>query len=77
MPVNVIGTIKPKNNGKFPVAEAVDIKVTDNLRLDEALKNKADLSSVNIALAEIVANIEDLGLVVRNGMLCAKYESEV
>jgi hypothetical protein len=50
MPVNVIGTLKPKNNGKFPVAEAVDIKVTDDLRLDEALENKADLSSVNFAL---------------------------
>lgn len=51
MPVNVIGTLKPKNNGKFPVAEAVDIKVSDNLRLDAALENKADLSSVNFALA--------------------------
>lgn len=50
MPVNVIGTLKPKNNGKFPVAEAVDIKVTDNQRLDEALENKADLSTVNFAL---------------------------
>lgn len=50
MPVNVIGTLKPKNNGKFPVAEAVDIKVTDDLRLDEALEKKADLSSVNFAL---------------------------
>ena len=50
MPVNVIGTLKPKNNGKFPVAEAVDIKVTDGLRLDKALENKADLSTVNFAL---------------------------
>ena len=50
MPVNVIGTIKPKNNGKFPVAEAVDIKVTDNLRLDEALENKAELTTLNYAL---------------------------
>lgn len=50
MPVNVIGTLKPKNNGKFPVAEAVDIKVTDDLRLDKALENKADLSTVNFAL---------------------------
>ena len=50
MPVYVIGTLKPKNNGKFPVAEAVDIKVTDDLRLDEALENKADLSTVNFAL---------------------------
>lgn len=50
MPVNVIGTLKPKNNGKFPVAEAVDIKVTDDLRLDKALENKADLATVNFAL---------------------------
>ena len=50
MPVNVIGTLKPKNNGKFPVAEAVDIKVTDDLRLDKALEDKADLSTVNFAL---------------------------
>ena len=50
MPVNVIATIKPKNNGKFPVAEAVDIKVTEDLRLDEALENKADLATVNFAL---------------------------
>jgi hypothetical protein len=51
MPVNVIGTLKPKNNGKFPVAEAVDIKVKDDLRLDKALENKADLATVNFALA--------------------------
>lgn len=51
MPVNVIGTLKPKNNGKFPVAEAVDIKVTGDLRLDKALEKKADLSSVNFALS--------------------------
>lgn len=51
MAVEVIDKIKPKNNGKFPVAEAVDIKVSDNLRLDKALENKADLSSVNFALA--------------------------
>ena len=50
MPVNVIGTLKPKNNGKFPVAEAVDIKVTDDLRLDKALENKADLATLNFAL---------------------------
>lgn len=50
MPVHVIGTLKPKNNGKFPVAEAVDIKVKDDLRLDKALENKADLATVNFAL---------------------------
>lgn len=51
MPVNIIGTLKPKNNGKFPVAEAVDIKVTDDLRLDKALEKKADLSTLNFTLA--------------------------
>lgn len=51
MPVNVIGTLKPKNNGKFPVAEAADIKVTDDLRLDEALENKADIETVNFAVS--------------------------
>lgn len=50
MPVNIIGTLKPKNNGKFPVAEAVDIKVTDDLRLDEALEKKADLETLDFAL---------------------------
>lgn len=63
MPVNVIGTLKPKNNGKFPVAEAVDIKVTDDLRLDKALENKADLSSVNFALAG-KANTSDVNTAV-------------
>lgn len=65
MPVNVIGTLKPKNNGKFPVAEAVDIKVTDDLRLDKALENKADLSTVNFALAG-KANVTDLATSTAN-----------
>ena len=51
MPVNVIGTLKPKNNGKFPVAEAADIKVTGDLRLDEVLENKADLTSLYYGLS--------------------------
>ena len=51
MPVNVIGTLKPKNNGKFPVAEAVDIKVKGDMRLDEVLENKADLVTLNFALS--------------------------
>ena len=54
MPVNVISTIKPKNQGTFPVAEAVDIKVTDDLRLDAALNEKAsqsDMTAVQTAVA--------------------------
>ena len=42
MSVNVIDTIKPKNNGSFPVVEAVDVKISDNLRLDAALADKVD-----------------------------------
>ena len=36
MPVNVISTIKPKNQGTFPVAEAVDIAINSDLRLSAA-----------------------------------------
>ncbi len=47
MPVTVIDTIKPKNNGSFPIVEAVDVAVTDELRLPEALEAKADVSALN------------------------------
>lgn len=36
MPVHVIGTLKPKNNGKFPVAEDKDILMSNGKRLDKA-----------------------------------------
>ena len=37
--IEVIGTIKPKNNGSFPVAEAKDIQVSeDGKRLDKVLE---------------------------------------
>lgn len=53
MAVNVIDTIKPKNQGTFPVVEAVDVKVTDDKRLDAALNEKA--STADLAeLTEIV-----------------------
>lgn len=55
MPVNIIDTLKPKNNGNFPVAEAVDIAVSENKRLPEALAEKAaasDLASTNAAVAQ-------------------------
>lgn len=35
MPINVIDTIKPKNNGSFPIVEAVDVLMPDGKRLDE------------------------------------------
>lgn len=54
MSVNVIDTIKPKNNGAFPVVEAADIAVSSAKRLPEALAEKADvtdLNATNIAVA--------------------------
>lgn len=38
MAIEVISTIKPKNNGTFPIVEAKDISVDENgMRLDEKL----------------------------------------
>lgn len=60
MPVNVISTIKPKNQGTFPVAEAVDIKVTDDLRLDAAytdiISRLTALEYVPVAIKTFTAN---------------------
>ena len=53
MSVNVIDTIKPKNNGTFPVVEAVDVKVTNSQRLDAALNAKANQTDL-AALATTV-----------------------
>ena len=46
MAVVVIDTIKPKNNGTFPVVEAPDVKVTNTKRLDAALNEKASQADV-------------------------------
>lgn len=54
MPVNVIDTLKPKNNGTFPVVEAVDVAISDSKRLPAALAEKAnltDLAPINEAIA--------------------------
>lgn len=43
MPIEVIATIKPKNNGTFPIVEAKDISVDENgARLDEKLAKLGD-----------------------------------
>lgn len=55
MSVKVIDTIKPKNNGSFPVVEAIDVAVSDSLRLPEALNAKANaaaLAETNAAVAQ-------------------------
>lgn len=54
MSVKIIDTLKPKNNGSFPIVEAVDVAVSADLRLPEALEAKADVS----ALAETQASVE-------------------
>ena len=54
MAVVVIDTIKPKNQGTFPVVEAADVKVTNDKRLDTALNEKANASTVE-ALSNAVA----------------------
>ena len=62
MAVNVIDTIKPKNNGAFPVVEAVDVAVSADIRLPEALGAKADavdLEAANAAIA-LKADASDL-----------------
>ena len=46
MAVVVIDTIKPKNQGTFPVVEAADVKVTNTKRLDAALNDKANQSDL-------------------------------
>lgn len=54
MAVVVIDTIKPKNQGTFPIVEAADVKVTNSKRLDAALNDKAnqsDMTAVQTAVA--------------------------
>ena len=62
MSVKLIDTLKPKNNGTFPIVEAVDVAVTDELRLPAALDAKADasdLAETNAAVSE-KANASDV-----------------
>lgn len=39
MAISLIGKIKPKNNGDFPLVDAVDVEMPDGTRLPDALKN--------------------------------------
>ena len=53
MSVKVIDTIKPKNDGGFPVVEAVDVSVDSTRRLPDALNEKADVSALQITNAAV------------------------
>ena len=60
MPVNIIDTLKPKNNGSFPVAEAADIAVSAGKRLIEVLAEKADSSDVLAETAALQSQIDQI-----------------
>ena len=53
MAVEVIDKIKPKNGGSFPIVEAVDVEVSDGLRLPEALAAKAGTSTTDNLQAQV------------------------
>ena len=72
MAVNVIDTLKPKNGGSFPVAQATDIDVSGR-RLPEVLNGKAEQNDVS-ALAAQVANKAE-ATVVENA-LSTKADTE-
>ena len=44
MAIELIAKIKPKNNGSFPMADAVDVEMPDGLRVPEAVAKKLDNS---------------------------------
>ena len=60
MSVKIIDTLKPKNNGTFPIVEAVDVAVTSELRLPEALEAKANASDVSTATANLQGQINQI-----------------
>ncbi len=68
MSVKIIDTLKPKNNGSFPIVEAVDVAVTSELRLPEALETKADASALaeTNAAVETKANSSDVATATAN-----------
>lgn len=53
MAVEVIDKIKPKNGGSFPIVEAVDVEVSDGMRLPTALTAKADASAIDAIQAQV------------------------
>lgn len=61
MAVVVIDTIKPKNNGTFPVVEAGDVKVNSTQRLPAALDakaNQSDFEALSAAVSEKASQSE-------------------
>lgn len=68
MPVFVIDTIKPKNNGSFSVVEAVDVAVEGYTSLADAVTHFATDEMVNAISQSLTtkANVSDVTLDVQN-----------
>lgn len=79
MAIEIISTLKPKNNGDFPVAEAADVSVDKNgTRLDAKLKTTLTVVTTAKAMDEILANAtaDDVGtFYLYMGATTDKYEN--
>lgn len=61
MPTLIIDTFKQKNNGTFPIVEAVDVAMPDGNRLDKALSSleeKFDNTSVSYPLQDAQVDLQ-------------------
>lgn len=68
MPVNVIGTLKPKNGGSFPIVEAIDVFVEGYQSLADAVSHFATdamISAIELVLSG-KANTSDVNTAVTN-----------
>ena len=81
MAIEVISTIKPKNNGDFPVAEAKDVSVDENgTRLSNRLKSTIFAVQTEAEMDSILTNATnaDVGdFYMYVGVTTSKYENGV
>ena len=67
MAVEVIDKIKPKNGGSFPIVEAVDVEVSEGLRLSEALEAKANTADVTEETTYLQSQIDQIAQAAGSG----------
>jgi hypothetical protein len=72
MAVEVIDKIKPKNGGSFPIVEAVDVEVSEGVRLPEALESKADVSELADISADLALKASQSDLDATNDTVASK-----
>lgn len=81
MAIEIISTIKPKNNGNFPIVEAKDITVDKNgTRLDDKLKSAIYAVKTADEMDEILTNAteNDVGdFYMYIGETTDKYENGI